>query len=71
MEGEGNVGTSEFWCRGSMTIVGAVVCTLIIGVFGTLVAVGAKVVDSRKADSAADLSALAAAYVLQETIADG
>ncbi len=71
MEGEGNVGTSEFWCRGSMTIVGAVVCTLIIGVFGTLVAVGAKVIDSRKADRAADLSALAAASALQETIADG
>ena len=54
-----------------MTIVGAVVCTLIIGVFGTLVAVGAKVIDSRKADRAADLSALAAASALQETIADG
>lgn len=65
------MGTSEFWCRGSMTVVGAVVCTLVIGVFGALVAVGAKVVDSRKADRAADLSALAAAYVLQETIADG
>ncbi|MDU7286885.1 MAG: pilus assembly protein TadG-related protein [Corynebacterium kroppenstedtii] len=56
---------------GSMTVVGAVVCTVVIGVFGTLVAVGAKVVDSRKADRAADLSALTAAYVLQETIADG
>ncbi|WP_296107296.1 pilus assembly protein TadG-related protein [uncultured Corynebacterium sp.] len=65
------MGTSEFWCRGSMTVVGAVVCTVVIGVFGTLVAVGAKVIDSRKADRAADLSALAAAYALQETIADG
>lgn len=65
------MGTREFWCRGSMTVVGAVVCTVVIGVFGTLVAVGAKVVDSRKADRAADLSALAAAYALQETIADG
>ncbi|MDO4915630.1 flp pilus-assembly TadE/G-like family protein [Corynebacterium sp.] len=54
-----------------MTVVGAVVCTVVIGVFGTLVAVGAKVIDSRKADRAADLSALAAAYALQETIADG
>lgn len=71
MEGERNVGTREFWCRGSMTVVGAVVCTVVIGIFGTLVAVGAKVVDSRKADRAADLSALAAAYALQETIADG
>ena len=71
MEGERNVGGSEFWSRGSMTVVGAVVCTVVIGVFGTLVAVGAKVVDSRKADRAADLSALAAAYALQETIADG
>ena len=71
MEGERNVGGSEFWCRGAMTVVGAVVCTVIIGVFGTLVAVGSKVVDSRKADRAADLSALAAAYALQETIADG
>lgn len=65
------MGTSEFWCRGSMTVVGAVMCTAVIGVFGTLVAVGAKVIDSRKADRAADLSALAAAYALQETIADG
>ncbi|WP_296137497.1 flp pilus-assembly TadE/G-like family protein [uncultured Corynebacterium sp.] len=65
------MGGSEFWCRGSMTVVGAVVCTVVIGVFGTLVAVGAKVIDSKKADRAADLSAPAAAYALQATITDG
>ncbi|MEJ4113000.1 pilus assembly protein TadG-related protein [Corynebacterium kroppenstedtii] len=54
-----------------MTIVGAVMCTLVIGVFGALVVMGSMVVDSRKADRAADLSALAAAYAVQNTMGGG